>query len=79
MAGGDATTQLPLWTTRLEYVTCRMLVAIPGASALGRVRFYRGAGWDDEALEHYKARFGSFGKAVYTLRTATGASSTVRT
>ena len=57
-----------LWTTRLEYVTCRMLVADTGREApLDGVRFYRGAGWDDEALEHYKARFGGFGKAVYTL------------
>jgi len=57
-----------LWTTRLEYVTCRMLVADTGREAPSDgVRFYRGAGWDDEALEHYKARFGSFGKAVYTL------------
>jgi glyoxylase-like metal-dependent hydrolase (beta-lactamase superfamily II) len=31
------------------------------------VRFYRAAGWDEEALAHYQARFGSFGKAVYAL------------
>jgi glyoxylase-like metal-dependent hydrolase (beta-lactamase superfamily II) len=57
-----------LWTTRLEYVTCRMLVADTGREApADGVRFYRAAGWDEEALEHYKARFGGFGKAVYTL------------
>jgi glyoxylase-like metal-dependent hydrolase (beta-lactamase superfamily II) len=57
-----------LWTTRLEYVTCRMLVADTGREApADAVRFYHAAGWDDEALEHYKARFGGFGKAVYTL------------
>jgi glyoxylase-like metal-dependent hydrolase (beta-lactamase superfamily II) len=57
-----------LWMTRLEYVTCRMLVADTGREApADGVRFYRGAGWDEEALEHYKARFGSFGKAVYAL------------
>jgi glyoxylase-like metal-dependent hydrolase (beta-lactamase superfamily II) len=57
-----------LWTTRLEYVTCRMLVADTGREApADGVQFYRAAGWDDEALEHYKARFGGFGKAVYTL------------
>jgi len=57
-----------LWTTRLEYVTCRMLVADTGREApADAVRFYRAAGWDEEALAHYKARFGSFGKAVYAL------------
>jgi glyoxylase-like metal-dependent hydrolase (beta-lactamase superfamily II) len=57
-----------LWTTRLEYVTCRMLVADTGREApVDGVRFYHAAGWDDAALEHYRARFGGFGKAVYTL------------
>jgi glyoxylase-like metal-dependent hydrolase (beta-lactamase superfamily II) len=57
-----------LWTTRLEYITCRMLVADTGREApTDGVRFYRAAGWDEAALEHYKARFGGFGKAVYAL------------
>jgi glyoxylase-like metal-dependent hydrolase (beta-lactamase superfamily II) len=57
-----------LWTTRLEYVTCRMLVADTGREApADGVHFYREAGWETEALEHYKARFGGFGKAVYAL------------
>jgi glyoxylase-like metal-dependent hydrolase (beta-lactamase superfamily II) len=57
-----------LWTTRLEYVVCRMLVADTGREApADGVRFYRAAGWDEESLAHYKARFGSFGKAVYAL------------
>jgi glyoxylase-like metal-dependent hydrolase (beta-lactamase superfamily II) len=57
-----------LWTTRLEYVTCRMLVADTGREApADGVRFYQAAGWNEEALAHYKARFGGFGKAVYTL------------
>jgi glyoxylase-like metal-dependent hydrolase (beta-lactamase superfamily II) len=57
-----------LWTTRLEYVTCRMLVADTGREApADGVHFYRTAGWDEAALEHYRARFGGFGKAVYTL------------
>jgi glyoxylase-like metal-dependent hydrolase (beta-lactamase superfamily II) len=60
--------QCRLWTTRLEYVTCRMLVADTGREAPeDGIRFYRAAGWDAEALEHYKARFGGFGKAVYAL------------
>jgi glyoxylase-like metal-dependent hydrolase (beta-lactamase superfamily II) len=57
-----------LWTTRLEYVTCRMLVADTGREApADGVRFYHAAGWDEAALEHYKARFGGFGKAVHAL------------
>jgi glyoxylase-like metal-dependent hydrolase (beta-lactamase superfamily II) len=57
-----------LWTTRLEYVTCRMLVADTGREAPpDGVSFYRAAGWDAAALEHYQARFGGFGKAVHAL------------
>ena len=57
-----------LWTTRLEYVICRMLVADTGREAPpDGVRFYRAAGWADEGIEQYRARFGAFGKAVYAL------------
>ena len=57
-----------LWTTRLEYLTCRVLVADTGREApADGVRFYRAAGWDEAALEHYRARFGGFGKAVHAL------------
>jgi glyoxylase-like metal-dependent hydrolase (beta-lactamase superfamily II) len=57
-----------LWTTRLEYLTCRVLVADTGREApADGVRFYRAAGWDEESLAQYRARFGGFGKAVYTL------------
>ena len=57
-----------LWTTRLEYITCRMLVADTGREApADGVGFYQQAGWDDAALEHYRTRFGGFGKAVYAL------------
>jgi len=57
-----------LWTTRLEYITCRMLVADTGREAPpDALRFYHAAGWDEQALGSYKARFGGFGKAVYTL------------
>ena len=49
----------PLWTTRLEYLTCRTLVADTGREAPpDAIRFYHAAGWDTEALEHYKTRFG---------------------
>lgn len=57
-----------LWMTRLEYLTCRVLVADTGREAPAEgVEFYRRAGWDDEAIEQYRARFGGFGKAVHPL------------
>jgi glyoxylase-like metal-dependent hydrolase (beta-lactamase superfamily II) len=60
--------EIPLWMTRLEYLTCRVLVADTGrpAPADGE-RFYRRAGWDEEGIEQYRARFGGFGKAVHAL------------
>ncbi len=55
----------PLWMSRLEYMTGRVLVADTGREAPEEgVRFYRAAGWDEEAIASYKARFGGFGKAV---------------
>jgi glyoxylase-like metal-dependent hydrolase (beta-lactamase superfamily II) len=60
--------QCRLWMTRLEYVICRMLVADTGRPAPEEgVRFYRSAGWDEAALEHYRSRFGGFGRAVHAL------------
>ena len=54
-----------LWMSRLEYVVGRMLVADTGREAPEEgVRFYRAAGWDENALDSYKVRFGGFGKAV---------------
>lgn len=57
-----------LWMTRLEYLTCRLLVADTGREAPeDGVRFYRRAGWGEDALESYRARFGSFGNMTYAL------------
>jgi glyoxylase-like metal-dependent hydrolase (beta-lactamase superfamily II) len=57
-----------LWISRLEYLTCRTLVADTGREApADAIRFYRAAGWDGDALERYKTRFGGFGKMVYAL------------
>ena len=57
-----------LWMTRLEYLTCRVLVADTGREAPpDGVRFYHAAGWDAAALAAYEARFGAFGKAVHAL------------
>jgi glyoxylase-like metal-dependent hydrolase (beta-lactamase superfamily II) len=60
--------QCDLWITRLEYVTCRMLVADTGREAPeAGVKFYRAAGWPQEDLDKYVDRFGGFGKAVSQL------------
>ncbi|HWT50974.1 MAG TPA: MBL fold metallo-hydrolase [Caulobacter sp.] len=57
-----------LWMTRLEYFQCRMLVADTGREAPeDGVQFFHAAGWDEDAIENYKARFGGFGKAIYAL------------
>ncbi|MBI1250655.1 MAG: MBL fold metallo-hydrolase [Alphaproteobacteria bacterium] len=60
--------QCRLWISRLEYVMCRMLVDDTGREAPeDGVRFYRAAGWDEDALDSYRVRFGGFGKAVSRL------------
>ena len=57
-----------LWMTRLEYLTCRVLMADTGREApADGVNFYRRAGWDEEAIENYRARFGGFGKLLHAL------------
>jgi len=57
-----------LWMTRLEYLNCRMLVADTGREAPeDGIDFYRRAGWDGDALENYRTRFGGFGKMIYAL------------
>jgi glyoxylase-like metal-dependent hydrolase (beta-lactamase superfamily II) len=60
--------QCRLWMTRLEYLTCRTLVADTGREAPeDAIRFYRSTGWPEEALDNYRARFGGFSKYVHTL------------
>jgi glyoxylase-like metal-dependent hydrolase (beta-lactamase superfamily II) len=57
-----------LWMTRLEYLTCRVLLADTGREApADGINFYRAAGWDEDALENYRARFGGFGKLMHAL------------
>ncbi|MFO1219542.1 MAG: MBL fold metallo-hydrolase [Burkholderiaceae bacterium] len=57
-----------LWMTRLEYLSCRSLVADTGREAPDdAIRFYRHAGWNDEAIETYRVRFGGFGRMVHAL------------
>lgn len=58
----------PLHMTRLEYMTCRVLVAdtLRDAPEEG-VRFFRAAGWSEDDLDSYRVKFGGFGKAVSRL------------
>lgn len=60
--------QCRLWMTRLEYLTCRTLVADTGREAPDEaIRFYAQCGWPEEALDTYRARFGGFGKYMHAL------------
>ncbi len=60
--------QCRLWMTRLEYLTCRTLVADTGREAPDEaVCFYARCGWPEEALDTYRARFGGFGKYMHAL------------
>lgn len=57
-----------LWMTREEYLMCRTLAADTGREAPeDAIRFYRRCGWPEEALDTYRARFGSFGKYMHAL------------
>lgn len=57
-----------LWITRTEYLSVRMLAADSGREAPDdAIAFYRAAGWDEQQIENYRTRFGSFGSAIYTL------------
>ncbi len=57
-----------LWMTREEYLMCRTLAADTGREAPeDAIRFYRRCGWPEEALDTYRARFGSFGKYLHAL------------
>lgn len=57
-----------LWISRLEFLMCRSLAADTGREAPpDALEFYRAAGWDQEAVEAYRARFGGFGRALHAL------------
>ena len=57
-----------LWITQLEYLSCRAMVADTGREApVDALRFYRRAGFSEQALESYRARFGNFGRHIHTL------------
>jgi glyoxylase-like metal-dependent hydrolase (beta-lactamase superfamily II) len=57
-----------LWMTRLEYLTCRVMVSDTGREAPDdAIEFFRRAGWGAGAIETYRARFGNFGKHIHAL------------
>ncbi len=57
-----------LWMSRLEYLSCRLMAADTGRKAPDDgIEFYRAAGWDESAINRYKAKFGSFGEMIYPL------------
>ena len=57
-----------LWMSRLEYLHCRVLLTDTGRDAPDDgVRFYARAGWSDDSLETYRARFGDFGRMIHKL------------
>jgi glyoxylase-like metal-dependent hydrolase (beta-lactamase superfamily II) len=57
-----------LWMTRLEYLTCRVMVSDTGREAPDdAIAFFRRAGWGAGAIETYRARFGNFGKHIHAL------------
>ncbi|MDM0112258.1 MBL fold metallo-hydrolase [Variovorax sp. J22R133] len=57
-----------LWMTRLEYLTCRVMASDSGREAPPEaIGFYREAGWSDNAIESYRARFGRFGHQIHAL------------
>ena len=60
-----------LWMTRLEYLHGRLqeksaTADLPDAT----VRFVQGAGWEAEAIEHYRERLSRFNEGCYPLPTA---------
>ena len=60
--------EVELWMSRLEYLTCRVMAADTGREVPKEgLAFFRGTGWDEEALAKYQQRFGFFGKAISPL------------
>jgi glyoxylase-like metal-dependent hydrolase (beta-lactamase superfamily II) len=59
---------IELWMSRIEYLSCRTLMSDTAREApLDALNFYRRAGWSEDALESYRARFGNFGRLIHAL------------
>lgn len=56
---------IPLLMTRGEYFLCRLMAGDTGQPAPpASIEFYERAGFTEDQLELYRARFGGFGKAI---------------
>lgn len=61
----------PLWMSRLEYVSARMLMAEEAGDAPeDGARFFRAAGWTEDQIERWRGDYGGFGKGVARCRAA---------
>jgi glyoxylase-like metal-dependent hydrolase (beta-lactamase superfamily II) len=59
---------IELWISRIEYLSCRTLMSDTAREApLEALQFYRAAGWSEDAIESYRARFGNFGRLIHAL------------
>ena len=59
---------IDLWMSRSEYMLCRLMVADHGREAPPvSIAFHRAAGFDDEALDVYRRRFGMYGAVIAPL------------
>jgi len=57
-----------LWISRLEYLTCRTLLADTMRQApQAGISFYTEAGWDKDQIEDYQTKFGNFGKFIHPM------------
>lgn len=60
--------EVPLWMTRLEYMSCRVMVGDTGREPPpDAIAFYRRAGWSRHAIDVYRGRFGRFGLYIHAL------------
>lgn len=57
-----------LWMTRLEYLYCMAMGGDTGREApADGISFYRRAGWNEQEIDTYRARFGHFGETIYSI------------
>lgn len=54
-----------LWMTREEYLMCQLMASYTGQDApKPAIKFYQGAGYNEQQLSEYKQRFGTFGSMI---------------
>jgi len=55
----------PLWMTREEYMMCQLMTSYTGQAAPNEATaFYQAAGYDNQQIDEYKRKFGSFGSMI---------------